>query len=309
MKQYAVIHVQKHSGRGGVALGRHIDRLHIPENADKSLSNNNMYCYLQDNTLHICRLTGAKLAPLQERVNKRIQDGYTGKTNIRKDAVKQLNIVLTGSHDQMLEIGRDPERRRAWITDNYRFLAKEYGSANIVGFAVHMDEATPHIHATVVPLTNDGRLSAKEVVGNKHDLKRLQDKYGNTMKKYGLERGEDNSNSHHIDTQDYYRSINMAVKSSELDISEAPTVDLPPAIIGREVYQQRLQTKITNFAAKIAKKLKEKEFRALSLKNENTTLKTLISAKKEGKGQSNSILPSRLSRLNSISKRKKGLSM
>ncbi len=36
-------------------------------------------------------------------------------------------------------------------------------------------EITPHMHYGVVPITKDGRLSAKEVVGNKKALTEFQD--------------------------------------------------------------------------------------------------------------------------------------
>lgn len=47
------------------------------------------------------------------------------------------------------------------------FLEQEYGKDNLLYATVHMDEKTPHMHYGVVPITDDGRLSAKEVVGNK----------------------------------------------------------------------------------------------------------------------------------------------
>ena len=50
---------------------------------------------------------------------------------------------------------------------------------------VHMDEKTPHMHLCFVPLTEDGRLSAKEIVGNKKKLIQWQDRFWEHMvKKY-----------------------------------------------------------------------------------------------------------------------------
>ena len=55
-----------------------------------------------------------------------------------------------------------------------------------------MDEKTPHMHLSFVPLTEDGRLSAKGIVGNKKKLTWWQDRFWEHMvKKYpDLERGE-----------------------------------------------------------------------------------------------------------------------
>ena len=62
----------------------------------------------------------------------------------------------------------------------------------IISAVVHMDEKTPHMHLSFVPLTEDGRLSAKEIVGNKKKLTWWQDEFWKHMvKKYpDLERGE-----------------------------------------------------------------------------------------------------------------------
>jgi hypothetical protein len=286
MSQFAVIHVQKNAGKGA-ALGRHIDRTHTPDNADKSLSSNNMYCYSEPTPTHpngykmfIRPLSDAHLPPLKERVDKRISEGYTGKTAIRKDAMRQLNVILTGSHEQMAAIGSNSKSLHSWIYDNYRFIAREYGRRNIVGFVVHMDEATPHIHATVVPLTPDGRLSAKEVVGDQSKLKGLQDRYGEAMGKYGLTRGKSNSKAKHIETREYYRHINAAGTAAEAAIEQAPAVELPPTFSGREAYRQQLQQQVAIFAANSARKLKESEYKRLTLARENSSLKSQILAKK-----------------------------
>ena len=67
----------------------------------------------------------------------------------------------------MKEIEDNPQQREAWIVANLDFIKKEFGSENLVRFAVHRDEKTMHIHAVTVNLTKDGRLSAKEIIGSK----------------------------------------------------------------------------------------------------------------------------------------------
>ncbi|PTG40184.1 plasmid recombination protein, partial [Staphylococcus cohnii] len=66
------------------------------------------------------------------------------------------------------------------------------GKDNLLYATVHMDEKTPHMHYGVVPITDDGRLSAKEVVGNKKDLTEFQDRFNEYVKQrgYDLERGK-----------------------------------------------------------------------------------------------------------------------
>ncbi len=72
------------------------------------------------------------------------------------------------------------------------FLTHRVGRDNIVSAVVHMDERTPHMHLTFVPLTEDNRLSAKEILGNRASLSRWQDDFhAHMVEKYpDLERGE-----------------------------------------------------------------------------------------------------------------------
>ncbi|MGB3653310.1 MAG: MobV family relaxase, partial [Rivularia sp. (in: cyanobacteria)] len=100
-----------------------------------------------------------------------------------------------------------------WIKHNYRFVTKEFGQENIVRFAMHADEKTPHIHATVVPLTADGRLSAKEYLfGHKEKLRGFQDRYAKAMQGFGLERGLAGRRTPHTTTAEYYRNQEHAAK-------------------------------------------------------------------------------------------------
>lgn len=45
-----------------------------------------------------------------------------------------------------------------------------------------MDERTPYTHYGVLPITTDGRLSAKEIVGNKRALTKFQDRFNEHVK-------------------------------------------------------------------------------------------------------------------------------
>lgn len=51
----------------------------------------------------------------------------------------------------------------------YRFLANRYGRKNVVSAFVHLDEISPHIHFAFVPVTKDGRISARDRI-NKTEL-------------------------------------------------------------------------------------------------------------------------------------------
>lgn len=120
---------------------------------------------------------------------------------------------------------------------------------NVVDFTLHMDERTPHIHCVVVPLTVDGRLSAKEVMGDRRKLSELQDCYGKVMQnKFGLQRGIKGSTATHDSVREYYGRIEerLIYPSNSMELNyetRAPQIGTPP-LIGRE---NGLRSKIRRF--------------------------------------------------------------
>jgi hypothetical protein len=73
--------------------------------------------------------------------------------------------------------GRSREDVRLFFQTAAGFMGEKIGADNIVSAVVHMDEKTPHLHLVFVPLTKDGRLSAKEIIGNRQTLSKWQDEY------------------------------------------------------------------------------------------------------------------------------------
>lgn len=179
---YAVFHASKGKGTG-VKLGAHIDRDESQKQTFKSADPERTH--LNRDLLN----NNFSKMKLEDAIKKRIEEGYKGKKALRKDAVKFIPMVMTGSHKEMKEIFSDSKKANAWVRANYDFVCKEFGKENIVRFTLHLDEKTPHIHAVVVPLTDDGRLSAKERFGNRNDLSDRQTRYADAMRDFGLQRG------------------------------------------------------------------------------------------------------------------------
>jgi len=116
-----------------------------------------------------------------------------------------------------------------WCKDNINWLQDTFGKENVVSAILHMDEKTPHIHATVVPIVQGERRKAKseendskkkyrkkakdtvrlcaDDVMTRDNLKLFQDTYAEKMQKYGLERGVKGSDARHISTPQYYREL------------------------------------------------------------------------------------------------------
>ncbi|WP_243142208.1 MobV family relaxase [Paraclostridium sordellii] len=124
-----------------------------------------------------------------DEINKKIKERYTGKKAIRKDAVLNVECLITSDPDFFKTIGSDETKR--FFRESYEFVKTEFGKENIIYANVHMDETTPHMHLGFTPITSDGRLSAKEWLDGKKKLTELQDKFFSyvTSKGFDLDRG------------------------------------------------------------------------------------------------------------------------
>ena len=88
----------------------------------------------------------------------------------------------------MLQLGAD--KREKYFTDALHFFQNRYGKENVMYCHCHLDESNPHIHIGIIPVTPDGRLSARDVF-NPKSLEQLQtDFHREVAQHYGLERGE-----------------------------------------------------------------------------------------------------------------------
>ncbi len=108
----------------------------------------------------------------------------------RSDSVRVVEALVTATPEFFK--GKKKSEIRAYFQEALDFIQQHQDPKTIISAAVHMDEANPHMHLSFVPLTEDKRLSAKEIVGNRKKLIQWQDNFWEHMvKKYpDLERGE-----------------------------------------------------------------------------------------------------------------------
>ena len=177
-----ICRAQKVSGAsGGVGAYLHNERI-----KDHSNTNPDIDFRKSAENYHIGTYDDA--LTYNQRAEKRLADGYRGKKAVRKDAVKLVEVLFT-SDKAFFEC--QPDNGKVYFKDCLKWASERFGEDNIIADVVHLDEATPHMHLDFVPLTEDGRLSAKEVLGDKQKLQELQDDfYEKVSKKYGLERGQ-----------------------------------------------------------------------------------------------------------------------
>ena len=143
---YAVARIAKlkQSNLGG--SGMHVSRERSTPNADRSKLDENQ-TLIQNADRHL---------PLSEVVHTKIHS-VEQRRKIRPDAVYAVEILLTASPEYFRP--NDPsnygdyqvDKLDAWAKASQDWLQQEYGD-RIVRAELHLDEATPHIHADGVPL-------------------------------------------------------------------------------------------------------------------------------------------------------------
>lgn len=128
----------------------------------------------------------------------------------RKDAVLAVEYVMTTSPGWFAKA--TPEQEKAFFQRSLQWLADKYGADRIVTASIHRDEATPHLSAFVVPLTQDKRLSAKEFIGSRDKMRADQTSYAGCVADLGLERGIEGSKATHQTIQQHYAAIERGAK-------------------------------------------------------------------------------------------------
>lgn len=213
---YAVLHLEKAKGTDS-RMSAHIERTVHPKNADRTRT-------------HLNR----ELVQFPEGVRNRTQaiahriETAGIRRKVSANQVKAIRILLTGSNKDMKQMEAEG-RIEYWCNDSLKWIRETYGEQNLVSAVLHMDEKTPHIHATVIPIVTgerrkagqeeqngkkkyrkknpqDVRLCADDVMA-RHRLKHYQDTYAQAMNKYGLQRGVDGSLARHISTMQYYKQL------------------------------------------------------------------------------------------------------
>ena len=109
---------------------------------------------------------------------------------VRKDSVTAVEVLITASPEFFEKKGR--KETEEFFAYAMAFMKTKQNPNTYISAVVHVDEKTPHMHLCFVPITPDGRLSAKEIIGNKKKLTRWQDEFWSYMvRKYpDFERGE-----------------------------------------------------------------------------------------------------------------------
>lgn len=181
-EKFAILRTAKLKNFGGLAAsGQHNFRERETQNADAERT-------------HLNVTAGARnTAELTRAVAERLPEKR------RKDAVIAIEYLITASPEHFGANWRESgENGMAYFSDALEWLKKRHGEQNIVAATIHLDESTPHMAAYVVPLTKDGRLSAKDFVGGRSALSKMQTSFAQDVgQRHGLQRGVEKSKAVH----------------------------------------------------------------------------------------------------------------
>lgn len=202
----------------------------------------------------------------------------------RKDAVKAFEVMLTASPGYFRESPEnwgeyDQEKYEKWREASLKFLKDKFKD-NLVHVVVHLDEATPHIHATIVPIVEKthNKRRTKEQIKNGEEgdqyvaktldadsiLKRnfyygIHDEYAAATEHLGLKRGVKFTGAVHRTAKKFWKAIGAGVddfKSKFKKFSIKKVVDnvmsdmKPDLLESRDSYAKRVATEAVKRAKK-----------------------------------------------------------
>lgn len=271
--QYAILRFAKHKGGGARALEAHHER-----QKEKYASNPDVDTARSHTNFHLVR----PQASYRQEIDRRIRQAGC---RIRKDSTRFVDTLVTASHG-FFE-GRKPEEVRAYFAHAATFLARRVGRQNIVSAVIHMDEKTPHMHMTFVPLTADNRLSAKEILGNRADLSRWQDDFhAHMVGRYPhFERGEPSRETgrRHIPMRVFKQAVHLEKQAKQVEALLADK-SLLGAAQRREnalAILHKIWPQLEGFEAELKKYRRTIEY----LRGQNAELAEVAEANRESKMQ------------------------
>lgn len=233
---YAVVHMMKIKSGAVGGIQSHNNREHEPKtnpDVDMSRSEDNYDLIPCDNYKR----------SIKEKMSNLVESSRA----VRKDAVVVCNFIVTSDNETMEALGADHQRE--FFRDSVKWFSDRYGADRVLNATVHMDETTPHLHIGVMPITQDGRLSAKAIF-TKTEMKAIQTEFARDVgEKYGLERGVEGSERTHLSEARFkeQKALEMANEhgaiAQELQIiAEDCKQELSEATRSLETVKQELST-------------------------------------------------------------------
>ena len=154
---YAIIRNQKYTKEQMIKLCPHNERY------KQNYSNKNIDISKTYNNYHLKK-------PLENnyfKEFKRLKEQNNLKGQLHKNSIYACEMVITSDNNFFKEIGAEETKRYFKTAYNFVCNYKNLGEENIISAVVHLDEETPHLHITFIPVVNSN------------------DRYGNPIRKIG----------------------------------------------------------------------------------------------------------------------------
>ena len=199
----------------------------------------------------------------------------------RTDSVRVVETLITASPEFF------KDKKKAQVKEYFehalKFILKHVPQERILSAVIHVDEKTPHMHLSFVPITEDGRLSAKDIVGNRKKLTWWQDEFWKHMvKKYpDMERGESASETgrEHIPPRLFKEAIHLNRMKDQIMQILADT-----NVLNKKTKTEELEALLKKYIPSVEQmktKLKKYDAAYKTLKTEITELEKKLDDSKE----------------------------
>ncbi len=275
--QYGILRFKKYKGPAISPIEAHNERT-----KEQYASNPDIDTSRSRYNLHLVQPQGR----YREEADRMIAAAHC---RVRKDSVRVVEALVTASP----EFFKNKTNReiKAYFEYALEFLKGKQNTQTFISAVVHMDEKTPHLHLCFVPLTADGRLSAKEIIGNRKNLVRWQDEFWQHMvKQYPeLERGESASQTgrEHIPPRIFKEMTQLTKQKEQLDAllvginpfnGKSRAAEISKVLDSYIPNVTRMRDQLRKYNVAFTKTATENE----KLKEKNKTLSASLDKAKEG---------------------------
>ncbi|TPS33604.1 hypothetical protein FJU48_17745 [Acinetobacter baumannii] len=191
---YAILRTEKLKTMGNIAASlSHNYRNRPTPNADPNRTVNNE---------HDLKTAGQVLDGIKNRLPEKT----------RSNAVLCVEYLITMSPDWS---GLGTEKEADFFKKSVEWLKQKHGAENVISTSIHRDETTPHLVAYVVPIDSKGNLNAREFLGGRAKLSKMQTDFHEKVKDLGLERGLEGSKAEHKTVKEFYAELQEPLPKSE----------------------------------------------------------------------------------------------
>lgn len=237
MSNFAILRIKKHKSLASVYhVARHHTRQSVCKTADPARS-------------HLNKSIGPKTARgVVDAIEATIEKAQAkASRKFRSDSPKCVEFMITASPEWWKTATQ--QQRTGYLNRATKWLRDKFGPENVAGLWAHFDEASPHIHAFVIPMAN-GVLNAKHYFGGKAKMAELQTEFANVAAPFGLVRGIPKSEATHTPVSEWWAALNAPrPKPSKADYAAAAIGFKPEPIKVMEMQNAALDATIAKNAS------------------------------------------------------------